>query len=173
MSELEIVKRLKEVMKRAEQLNRMQLVVGIPSDGKPRQSSEEDTNTDITNIELGLIHEFGVPEKGIPERSFMRSTASEEAENLSQLTNVMVTECLSGQITPKNALSKVGAYLQGKIIEKITDGEFQPNTPETLKRKLTPVKNKKKKRAKDANKPLIDTGQLRASITYEVRENES
>lgn len=170
MSELEIVKRLKKVMKRAEQLNHLQLVVGIPSDGKSRKSLEEGTNADITNAELGIIHEFGVPEKGIPERSFMRSTASEEAENLSQLTNVMVTECLSGQITPKNALSQVGAYLQGKIVEKITDGEFQPNTPETLKRKLTPVKNKKKKRAKDADKPLIDTGQLRASITYEVRE---
>lgn len=170
MSELKITKRLKEVMKRAEQLNRTQLVVGIPSDGKPRKSSEENANTDITNIDLGIIHEFGVPERGIPERSFMRSTASEEAENLSQLTNIMVTECLSGQITPNNALSKVGAYLQGKIVEKITDGEFQPNTPETLKRKLNPVKNKKKKRAKDADKPLIDTGQLRASITYEVRE---
>ncbi|MCX8659862.1 hypothetical protein J3T98_02690 [Gilliamella sp. B2772] len=158
------------MIKRAERLNRMQLVVGIPSDGKPRKSSEEDTSTDITNAELGVIHEFGVPEKGIPERSFMRSTASEETDNLGRLAKIQIAECLKGEISTHDAFATVGAYLQGKIVEKITDGEFQPNTPETLKRKLTPVKNKKKKRAKDADKPLIDTGQLRASITYEVRE---
>ena len=55
--------------------------------------------------------------------------------------------------------------------EKITnDVLFQPNTAETTKRKLAPVKDKRKKRAPDANKPLIDTGQLRGAITYEVRE---
>lgn len=165
MSELEICKRLKQTIKRAEQLNRMQLVVGIPNNGKSRKDSGE-----ITNAELGIIHEFGVPERGIPERSFMRSTASEESENLGNLTNVMVSECLSGQITPRKAFSEIGAYLRGQIVEKITDGEFQPNTAETTRRKLAPVKDKKKRRALDANKPLIDTGQLRASITYEVRE---
>lgn len=165
MSELDIVKRLKEVMKRAEQLNRLQLVVGIPSDENSR-----DESTGITNAELGVIHEFGAPEKGIPERSFMRSTASEEANNLGRLANIQIAECLKGETSAYDAFATIGAYLQGKIVEKITDGEFQPNKPETLKRKLTPVKDKKRKRAKDADKPLIDTGQLREAITHEVRE---
>jgi phage gpG-like protein len=155
MSELEIVKRLKEVMKRAEQLNRIQLVVGIPSDENSRKES-----TGITNAELGVIHEFGAPEKGIPERSFMRSTASEEAENLGRLGNACIAECLKGQKSAHDAFADVGAYLQGKIVEKITDGDFVANKEETAKRKKS-------------SKPLIDTGQLRASITYEVRENES
>ncbi|MWN31012.1 MULTISPECIES: hypothetical protein [unclassified Gilliamella] len=155
MSELEIVKRLKEVMKRAEQLNRIQLVVGIPSDENSRKESAS-----ITNAELGVIHEFGVPEKGIPERSFMRSTASEEAENLGRLGNARIAECLKGQKSAHDAFADVGAYLQGKIVEKITDGDFVANKEETAKRKKS-------------SKPLIDTGQLRASITYEVRENES
>lgn len=165
MNELEICKRLKQVMKRAEKLNQLQLVVGIPNDGKSRKDSDE-----ITNAELGVIHEFGVPERGIPERSFMRSTMSEESENLGNLAKVMVSGCLSGQITPRKAFSQIGAYLKGQVVEKITDGEFQPNTAETTKRKLAPVKDKRKKRAPDANKPLIDTGQLRGAITYEVRE---
>jgi hypothetical protein len=160
MSELEVVKRLKQVMKRAEKLNRIQLVVGIPSDGKPRKSSEEDANADITNIELGLIHEFGVPEKGIPERSFMRSTASEESENLGKLANIKIDECLHGEISAYDAFATVGAYFQGKIVDKITDGDFVTNNEKTIQRKKS-------------DKPLIDTGQLRAAITYEVRENES
>lgn len=152
MNELEIVKRLKEVMKRAEQLNRIQLVVGIPSDENSRKES-----TGITNAELGVIHEFGAPEKGIPERSFMRSTASEESENLGRLGKTEIKECLEGNTSPHDVFATIGAYLQGRIVEKITDGEFEPNNENTVKRK-------------GSSKPLIDTGQLRASITYEVRE---
>lgn len=152
MSELDICKRLKQVMKRAEQLNRMQLVVGIPNDENSRENSDG-----ITNAELGVIHEFGVPERGIPERSFMRSTASEERENLGRLGNAQVAECLEGNTSAHDVFATIGTYLQGKVVEKITDGEFEPNNENTVKRK-------------DSSKPLIDTGQLRASITYEVRE---
>ena len=152
MSELEICKRLKQVMKRAEQLNRMQLVVGIPNDENSRENSDG-----ITNAELGVIHEFGVPERGIPERSFMRSTASEENENLGRLGNAQITECLEGKTSAHDVLATIGTYLQGKIVDKITDGEFEPNNENTVKHK-------------GSSKPLIDTGQLRASITYEVRE---
>jgi len=168
MSELEICKRLKQTIKRAEQLNRMQLVVGIPNNENSRTNSDG-----ITNAELGIIHEFGVPERGIPERSFLRSTVSEESENLGRLGNMQIAEFLEGNTSAHDAFATIGVYLQGQIVEKITDGEFQPNTAETTRRKLAPVKDKKKRRAPDANKPLIDTGQLRASITYEVRENES
>ena len=190
MSELEIVKRLKEVMKRAEQLNRIQLVVGIPSDENSR-----DESTGITNAELGVIHEFGAtinhpggtgyskngngkttfvsnsfvgPRSGvtgahtivIPERSFLRSTASEEAKNLGKLSNTQIAKCLRGEISAHDAYAVVGAYFQGKIVDKITDGDFTPNTSETIRRK-------------GSSKPLIDTGQLVASIKYEVRERES
>ena len=152
MSELEITTRLKGVMRRVEQLNRLQLVVGIPSDENSREES-----TSITNAELGVIHEFGVPEKGIPERSFMRSTASEEANNLGRLAKNQISECLRGETSAHDAFATVGVYLQGKIVDKITDGDFEPNTEATVKRKKS-------------SKPLIDTGQLRGAITYEVRE---
>jgi len=152
MSELEICKRLKQVMKRAEQLNQLQLVAGIPNDETSREDSGE-----ITNAELGIIHEWGAPEKGIPERSFMRSTMSEERENLGRLSKTQIALCLEGNTSPHDVFATIGVYLQGKIVEKITDGEFEPNNENTVKRK-------------GSSKPLIDTGQLRGAITYEVRE---
>lgn len=152
MSELEICKRLKQVMKRAEQLNQLQLVAGIPNDETSREDSGE-----ITNAELGIIHEWGAPEKGIPERSFMRSTMSEEMENLGRLSKTQIALCLEGNISPHDVFATIGAYLQGKIVDKITDGEFVPNNEKTVKHK-------------GSSKPLIDTGQLRGAITYEVRE---
>lgn len=152
MSELEIVKRLREITERAKQLNNISLNVGIPSDKGEREKS-----SGVTNAELGIIHEFGVPERGIPERSFMRSTAKEESKNIAKLARIQITESLSGKISAYDAFSVIGVYFQNKIVEKITDGNFEENTKETIKRKKS-------------SKPLIDTSQLRASITYEVKE---
>lgn len=187
MSELEIVKRLKKLMERAEQLNRIELVVGIPNDKNSR-----DESSGITNSELGIIHEFGAtinhpggtgysknsngkakfvsnsfvgPVHGrtgahvivIPERSFMRSTASEEAENLGRLTNIQISQYLKGEISAHNAYATVGAYLRGKILYKIGSSDLVPNTSETIRRKKS-------------SKPLIDEGGLQGSITYEIRE---
>ena len=155
MSEPNIVKRLKEVMKRAVKVNRTMLVVSIPSDQNKRDAGEG-----ITNAELGIIHEFGVTGKGIPERSFMRSTLSEESKNLNKLSGIKIAECLRGDISAHDAYAVVGDYLQGKIVDKIDSGEFEENNPETIKRK-------------GSSKPLIDEGELRASIKYEVRARES
>lgn len=152
MSELEIVKRLREITERAKQLNNISLNVGIPSDKNEREKSVE-----VTNAELGIIHEFGAPERGIPERSFMRSTAKEESKNVAKLAEIQIKESLNGEISAYDAFSVIGNYLQVKIVDKITDGNFEENTKETIKRKKS-------------SKPLIDTGQLRASITYEIKE---
>ena len=54
-------------------------------------------------------------------------------------------------------LRVAGAFLEGRIKEKITEGDpdWPPLRPETIKRK-------------GSSKPLIDTGKLRASITHKV-----
>jgi len=54
-------------------------------------------------------------------------------------------------------------------VDKITDGDFEHNTTETTRRKLATVRNNIR-RSPDANIPLINTRQLHASITYEVRK---
>lgn len=152
MSELEIVKRLREITERAKQLNNISLNVGIPSDKGEREKS-----SGVTNAELGIIHEFGAPERGIPERSFMRSTAEEESKNVAKLAGIQIKKSLNSEISAYDAFSVIGNYLQVKIVDKITEGNFEENTKETIKRKKS-------------SKPLIDTGQLRASITYEIKE---
>lgn len=57
----------------------------------------------------------------------------------------------------EQVLRKAGAFLEGKIKEKIThsDPSWPPLKPETVKRK-------------GSSKPLIDTGRLRNSITHKV-----
>ncbi len=57
----------------------------------------------------------------------------------------------------EKALRLAGAYLEGKIKEKITntDPDWPPLKPATIKRK-------------GSSKPLIDTGKLRNSIVHNV-----
>lgn len=116
-----------------------------------------------------LIHEFDVPERGIPKRSFLRSNASEQSGNLTQLSKQLLNESLAGNISHYDAYATIGSYFQGKIVDKITKGDFEHNTTETTRRKLATVRNNIR-RSPDANKPLINTRQLHASITYEVRK---
>lgn len=151
MSVANITNRLKEIAKKMEELAKKEVVIGIPS--------SSDSHDDITNAELGMIHEFGSPEKGIPERSFVRSTFAEEGGNAGRLMTSEVKRLLEGNASVDSVYGNVGMYMQGKMIEKITDGDFVANKEETIKRKGSAT-------------PLIDTGKLRASITYEVR-NES
>ena len=59
-------------------------------------------------------------------------------------------------------LRKAGAFLEGAIKQKITEGDpsWPPLKPETIKRK-------------GSSKPLIDTGKLRASITHKVEDDKA
>ena len=59
-------------------------------------------------------------------------------------------------------LRKAGAFLEGAIKQKITQGDpsWPPLKPETIKRK-------------GSSKPLIDTGKLRASITHKVEDDKA
>ena len=60
--------------------------------------------------------------------------------------------------------SKIKSFLQEKkkdlIQEKITDGSFAPNAASTVKKK-------------GSSKPLIDTGRMRQSVNYEIKQKGS
>lgn len=151
MSVANITNRLKEIAKKMEELVKKEVVVGIPSGSG--------SDGDISLVELGMIHEFGSPDKGIPERSFIRSTSKEEASNLGKLTSIKVKELLNDKISVNDVYSAIGKHLSGQVIDKFGSSSLAPNKPETVKRK-------------GSNSPLIDNGALIGAITYEVR-NES
>ena len=67
----------------------------------------------------------------------------------------MVKEAIKRGIDPDAALDAMGIEMQGVIRQFLTDLTDPPNSPETIRRK------------KSSN-PLIDTGQLRTAIDYEV-----
>jgi len=111
-------------------------------------------NSDV--VKYASKNEFGV---GVPERPFMRHTFDIEKEKISD----MITKTVSGYIKKDRNLFKsfglIGNYIKSRIQNSITTAYqwAKPNAPLT-------------KKLKKSDKPLIDTGRMRASITYKVNK---
>jgi hypothetical protein len=113
-------------------------------------------NTGLTVGELADIHEFGL---GVPERSFLRAWFDENRAQVQETLRAAHRQVLLGKLTPKRAGELIGLKFAGEIQKFIAEGHVQPPLSEqTVKKKGSSV-------------PLIDTGQLRAAISWytEVR----
>lgn len=110
-------------------------------------------DSDLTVASIGFIHEFG--SITVPERSFIRSTMKENKKQIIKMQESFMRKIVFGEMTKEKALGLIGAFLAGKISEKIVAIKTPPNTPETIAKK-------------GSSNPLIDTGQLKNSITWSV-----
>jgi len=113
--------------------------------------------SDLTIAEIGIVHEFGSRKAHIPERSWMRSTEAERRRVWFKL----VEEGLGEMLTPKGPtieqlLTPVGLIMESDLKRKITSLQTPPLAEST-------------KRRKGSSNPLIDTGAMRNSVTWEIR----
>lgn len=106
----------------------------------------------LTVAEVGTFHEFGL---GVPQRSFIRGWYDESVEENKRTMAVLQKQVLRGQVSEEQALARFGAKCVGDIQKRIVDGIEPPLAESTVKRK-------------GSSTPLVDTGQLKASITFEV-----
>lgn len=143
----------KRVMATVEKLAKTQptLAVGIVGTDKHSGSS-------LSVAEIGTIHEFGT--KRIPQRSFLRRTLDRNrvAYNAALSGAVYISITDAAKQRPDVTLSnfkKLGMRIVGEIQREIARGIPPPLAESTIARK-------------GSSKPLIDTGQLRRSITYVI-----
>lgn len=141
-----------------EKLAGREVVVGIPAD-----KNKKHDGTVTTVAELGAIHEYGAPEVGIPQRSFLRvPLASKSKELFASITK----DLKFSKINTDTALGKLGARGQSVVLQAFNtqdSGKWPTLRPDT-------IRARKKGTGSGSDKPLIDTGQLRQSITFEVRD---
>lgn len=120
------------------------------------QGSEAGEDRDgITNAELAAIHEFGSPGAGIPQRSFIRSAIDREKTKINKLLERAVkSAAATGSAIP--GLGVAGEFAKGQMIKTINESiGIAPNSAATIKQK-------------GSSRPLVDTGVLKASITWKV-----
>lgn len=124
---------------------------------KPKEGAEA-----LTLIEVAVWLHFGVPsEEGggwrIPPRRFISDWFDAELPAIREKLTALMRLVVAGRLTREQALEQTGQWCVGRIQQRIADGVPPPNEPSTV-------------RQKGSSKPLIRYGQLRGSISYEVRE---
>jgi hypothetical protein len=132
------------------QANGIQVTVGIHGDeaAYSRGSGEPATVPQIASFQ-----EFGTTR--IPERSFLRSTVDEKTDDWVRFTNRLLKRLTALVMDVPQVLNLLGVRMQSDVQKKIRALRTPPNAPSTIARK------------KSSN-PLIDTGRLIQSVTYQV-----
>lgn len=119
----------------------------------------KDTIDEITVFQVGMIHEFGVPEKNIPRRSFIRVPIENNIKEITKLIENNHRLVLEKGMQTKVALDLIGIKAQNVIKESFRNNNWKANSRATIKRK-------------GSSRPLINTGQLIGSISYIVEKAE-
>lgn len=118
------------------------------------------TTTDGKSIPAYAVYnELGTSR--IPARPFMRTTVNEHQDEWCET----LAGALKGEIVRGNAqraMGLVGEQMKAHIQQTIQKGSFAPNAPRT-------VAMKRAKGKVEPDHPLIDTGQMLASIISEVK----
>lgn len=104
-------------------------------------------------IDIATIHEFGLG--NVPQRSFIRAWFDENQERAREGLRRMLQSVVAGKRTPEQAIDTFAQWCVGQIQKRIAQG-------------ISPALSARRIAEKGSSVPLIDTGQLRSSITYEV-----
>jgi len=142
-------------------LIRYEVLIGVPDSTAERQP-EEGESKPPSNAAIGYWMETGVPEKNIPARPFLVPGVESIKDEAVARLKAAGAAALGGEIKEiAKAQNAVGLIAQNAVRAKITEGPFAPLKPTTIAARQS--------RGRTGTRPLIDTGQLRNSITYVVR----
>lgn len=157
-------------------LAKSEVLVGIPSD------SEKNTRDDalITNAEIGYINEFGASELNIPPRPFLIPGVQAAWPDAEKYMSRGARSAMKGEGDPRTtvdkALNGAGLLAQASVVQEINDG-LEPELADSTiaarqrRRGVDALLNADGSLAEDqGEKPLDDTGSLKASITYVVKD---
>lgn len=122
--------------------------------------SKDGRSDGLSNSEVGMFHEFGTTT--IPKRSFLRDPIMENIDRSLKKSNLLdekVLKKILKEQSPVDILTKVGIIAEGIVAEGFATGGFG---------KWAQWSGHYKNKTGDI---LVDSGQLRNSITSQVVDN--
>ena len=160
---IEAVRTVNEMSKLKKGLEWMRdntLLVGIPDSGE--RKSKKGKKPKVTNAELLFIHTNGSPVNNIPKRPVIEPAIELNRDSIAKMINKTAELAMEGKIAEADkSLKKTGTYVVGRIKRYFVEGnDWPPNSPA--------VQRAKRKKGADNPRPLIDTAQMRNSITYVI-----
>lgn len=166
------------VMKAIREISYLDVLIGVPEAKAKRE------NTPINNAALAYIHEYGNSARHIPPRPFLRPTiAAMKAEIIAAMLKVAREACDGKHQQALRTMSSLGIKASTEVKKRISAKIPPPLAPSTVVARLRRTKRgqgRLRRMGRDpqvlaqwgaANlTPLVDTGKLRNSITYVVRD---
>lgn len=132
--------------------------VGIPDSTAARR----EPGHPLSNAVIGYIQENGSSAAGIPPRPFLVPGVQDAQQRIAERLGKGASAALDGNAQQAEAaLHAAGLIGQNSARARINTGPFQALASRTLAAR--------RRRGRTGSKPLIDTGQLRNSITYVIR----
>jgi hypothetical protein len=143
--------RVTETIRALQALAKKECLIGIPEATSSRPGEP------ITNAELGYLQETGSPANHIPARPFLVPGVVKVQAAAAVILRKGAEATLDQGQPVETALDKAGTLAENAVKRMFTaaDNGWAPNAPSTVARK-------------GSDRPLIDTGELRRSITHVV-----
>ena len=176
------VNKMADLFKGLDMLKRS-VLVGVPQD-------KIDRNDDApNNATLAYTHEFGSPAKNIPARPFLMpgiKSAQDKITARFQKATIAALESRPSEVNRQ--MQSAGMEARDAVKNKIDSGDFAPLSPATIAARARGRQTKSQRQSEmmyaelrktmseeDAQalagiKPLVNTGQMRNSITYVVTD---
>lgn len=118
-----------------------------------RRPNSKGKGGNLKNVDIAIKNEFG--SGNTPARPFVRSSHDDNLERTSKLIEREYGKIVDGDSDAKTSLGKIGLFVQSYTQRKITTLREPPNAPLTIE-------------LKKSSNPLIDTAQMRNSISTKV-----
>lgn len=123
--------------------------------GYQQGAAQEDDGTDT--LDVAMWNELGTSRA--PSRPFMRQSVDNNEKKINDFLRLQLQRLAEGKTTAEDIYTQIGVFQKGLIQQTIRDGDFVPNAPSTILRK-------------GSDKPLIDTGKMRQSVAFVIKEKE-
>lgn len=176
MSRLQVKKDdVAKILRSIADLTAKTVLVGIPESEAPRDDTEP-----VNNAALGYIHEHGSPANNIPARPFLIPGVTSAQERVTGKLKGAAKAALEGKADGVGkGLHAAGLVAQAAVRDKLNSGDFEPLSDATLRARarrgrqgaIDELASRAAGNAPSTEtaKPLVDTGQLRNSINYVIR----
>lgn len=170
-----------DVLRSVRLLTDVEVLVGVPEDKTVRDPALAMHDGDsITNAALAYIHDQGSPEAHIPQREFMRPGIRAAQEDIAERLGAAMRGAMRGnEMIVEQSLIQVGQVAADAIRNKIDEGIAPALSDYTVRKRaergrkgaLQEMDNRMAGMSPslDLAKPLVDTGEMRKSISYAIR----
>lgn len=130
-----------------------QIAIGFPVSLRTKSGTKYGDGTNV--VDVAIWNQFGTPT--IPSRPFLTSSRGSMISSTIHIRRKMIQELNSGRADVDAAANQIGALCSSIVKRSITEWQDPPNAASTIEKK-------------GDNNPLVDTGLMRQSVTWELRK---